>query len=124
MFFLKSFPFGQQKRPFYRFQIYRNNRLINHVGFYDPFTCRGGINLSLLHFFLRKGLIIYESRYHFVLFLLLCGFNFSNLQFKFPHNINFFLKLQTPYRSKFHKFQRHFRGYTRCPLLDEEIALL
>lgn len=121
MLFLKSFPFGQLQRRFFRFQIYRNNRLIKQIGFYDPYTCRGGVNLSLFHFFLRKGLIIYDSRYNFILFLLLCGFNYSDLHLKFPINLNFFLKLQSPYKSKLHKFHKQFRSYKRCPVLGDEL---
>jgi hypothetical protein len=120
MFLLKSFPIGQTKRRAYRFQIYRNNRLITQVGFYDPYTCRGGVNLCFLHFYLRKGLIIYYSRYHFVIFLLIGGFNLLNYNVKYPRNIKSFLILQSPYRSKFQKYQHQFRKYKHSLIYNED----
>lgn len=123
MFFLKSFPIGQARRKSYRFQIYRNNRLTNQVGFYDPFSCRGGVNLCLLNFFLRKGLIIFASRYHFVIFFLIAGFNHLDYNVKFPRSIQFFLKLRSPYRSQFQRGMHHFRKSYRSLILHEDFII-
>lgn len=113
MFFLKSIPFGQKKHRMYRFQIFQANRRITHVGMFDPFSCRGVINLQLLFFFLRKGLIISHSRYHFCIFLLILGYSFFEFSLKSPTSILSFLKQIRPYRSQFQTYQQHFLFYNK-----------
>lgn len=114
MFFLKSIPIGQKRRRMYRFQIFESNRRITHVGMFDPFSCRGIVNLQLLFFFLRKGLIIADSRYHFCIFLLIFGYSFFDLSLKSSNSILLFIRQIRPYRSQFQSYKQHFLFYNKA----------